>query len=109
MTRSLITLIALTFVPIIRAADERPITSKVSEAKVFLSGAQISRKANAKVPAGTSTFVFTGLAQGIDPQSIQVTGKGGYSILSVNHRINYLTESPKKREIEGIQARIKKL
>ena len=109
MNRSLITLIALTFVPIIRAADEKPITSKVSEAKVFLSGAQVSRKANAKVPAGTSTFVFTGLAQGIDPQSIQVTGKGGYNILSVNHRINYLTESPKKPEIEGLQERIKKL
>jgi uncharacterized protein (TIGR02231 family) len=54
-------------------------------------------------------FVFTGLAQGLDPQSIQVTGKGGYTILSVNHRMNYLTESPKKKEIEDIQTRIKKL
>ena len=109
MTRSYIALIALTLLPSLYAVDETPVTSKVSEAKVFLSGAQVSRKASAKVPSGTSTFVFTGLAQGIDPQSIQVTGKGGYSILSVNHRINYLTESPKKPEIEDLQTRIKKL
>ncbi|MBK7383313.1 MAG: DUF4139 domain-containing protein [Flavobacteriales bacterium] len=91
------------------AEGEKPITSKVSEVKVFLSGAQVSRTASSSVPSGTSTFVFTGLAQGIDPQSIQVTGKGGYSILSVNHRMNYLTESPKKKEIEELQAKIKKL
>ncbi len=91
------------------AEGERSLTSKIQEAKVFLSGAQVSRSASATIPAGTTLWVFTGLAQGIDPQSIQVTGKGGYSILSVNHRINYLTESPKKKEIEDLQARIKKL
>ncbi|MBL7950573.1 MAG: DUF4139 domain-containing protein [Flavobacteriales bacterium] len=91
------------------AEGEKAITSKVASAKVFLSGAQVSRSASSGIPMGTSTLVFTGIAQGIDPQSIQVTGKGGYSILSVNHRINYLSESPKKKEIEELQARIKKL
>ncbi len=91
------------------AEGEKPITSKISEAKVFLSGAQVSRTANATVSVGTSVLVFTGLAEGVDPQSIQVTGKGGYSILSVNHRINYLTESPKKKDIDELQTRIKKL
>lgn len=91
------------------AQAEKPVTSKITSAKVFLSGAQVTRSASASVPAGASSLVFTGLAQGLDPQSIQVTGKGGYTILSVNHRINYLTESPKKKEIEELQARIKKL
>jgi uncharacterized protein (TIGR02231 family) len=90
-------------------STEKPVTSKLTEVKVFLSGAQLARTANAAVPAGTSTLVFTGLPQQLDPQSIQVTGKGGYTILSVNHRMNYLTESPKKKEIEEIMARIKKL
>lgn len=90
-------------------ATEKPVTSKLSEVKVFLSGAQLARTASATVPSGTSTLVFTGLPQQIDPKSIQVTGKGGYTILSVNHRMNYLTESPKKKEIEEITARIKKL
>jgi len=90
-------------------ATEKPVSSKLSEVKVFLSGAQVARTANATVPSGTSTLVFTGLPQQLDPKSIQVTGKGGYTILSVNHRMNYLTESPKKKEIEEITARIKKL
>lgn len=103
---SLITTLSLTAM----AADgERSLTSKIQEAKVFLSGAQVSRSASATIPAGTTLWVFTGLAQGIDPQSIQVTGKGGYSILSVNHRINYLTESPQKKEVESLQEQIKKL
>jgi uncharacterized protein (TIGR02231 family) len=92
------------------AADgEKPIASKLTEARVYLSGAQVVRTASATVPAGTSLLVFTGLAEGLDAQSIQVTGKGGYQILSVNHRMNYLTESPKKKEIEELQARIRKL
>ncbi len=89
------------------AEGEKPITSKITEAKVFLSGAQITRSASSALSTGSSTLVFTGLAEGIDPQSIQVTGKGGYSILSVNQRMNYLTESPKKAEIEDLQKRIK--
>ena len=88
---------------------EKPVTSKVAGAKVFLSGAQVSRTASSTITAGTSVLVFTGLAEALDPQSIQVTGKGGYTILSVNHRINYLSESPKKKEIEDLQAQIKKL
>ncbi len=90
-------------------ASEKNVSSKLSEVKVFLSGAQVARSANTTVPAGTSTLIFAGLPQQMDPQSIQVTGKGGYTILSVNHRMNFLTESPKKKEIEEITTRIKKL
>ncbi len=89
--------------------EGKPITSKVTSAKVFLAGVQVSRSASTAIPAGPSTLVFTGLTQHIDPQSLQVTGKGGYTILSVNHRINHLSESPKKKEMEELQARLKKL
>jgi len=91
------------------AEGEKAITSKVTTAKVFLSGAQVSRSGSVTIPAGASTLVFTGLTRHLDPQSIQVTGKGGYSILSVNHRINHLSESPAKKEIDELQSRIKKL
>lgn len=110
MRTSLVLLFAVFSSILLRAAEgEKPVASKVSEVKVFLSGAQVSRTASTAIPGGTTNVVFTGLAEGLDPQSIQVTGKGGYSILSVNHRINYLTESPKKKEIEDLQARIRKL
>ncbi|MBV6405994.1 MAG: hypothetical protein GFGODING_02779 [Flavobacteriales bacterium] len=103
-------LLLLTSSTLLHAAEgERTITSRIGAAKVFLSGAQVSRSATATVPAGRSTLVFSGLSQELDPMSIQVTGKGGYTILSVNHRINYLTESPKKQEIEELKERIRKL
>jgi uncharacterized protein (TIGR02231 family) len=90
------------------AADgEKPVSSTITAAKVFLNGAQVERSAKATVAAGSGTLVFTGLAERLDPQSIQVTGKGAYSILSVAHRINYLSESPNKKEVDDLQARIK--
>lgn len=105
----------LLFIPLISflstaafAADgEKPVSSTITAAKVFLNGAQVERSGKATVAVGSSTLVFTGLAQGLDPQSIQVTGKGAYSILSVAHRINYLSESPNKKEVEDLQAQIK--
>ena len=109
MLRSISLALLFTSSFLFAAEGEKPVTSKVAGAKVFLSGAQVSRTASSTITAGTSVLVFTGLAEALDPQSIQVTGKGGYTILSVNHRINYLSESPKKKEIEDLQAQIKKL
>ncbi len=83
------------------------VTSRVATAKVFLRGAQVERTAKATVAAGPGTLVFTGLPQGLDPQSLQVAGKGAFSILSVAHRINYLAEGPGKKEVEDLQALIK--
>ncbi len=91
------------------AANPLEVPSSLTSAKVFLQGAQVLRTASTTLPAGNSTVVFTGLAQGLDPQSIQVTGKGNYTILSVNHRLNYLSESSKKKELEDLVARMKKM
>ncbi len=88
---------------------DQSVASKITEAKVFLSGAQVTRTAGAPITAGNTTLIFTGLSQQVDPQSIQVHGRGGFAILSVNHRMNYLTESPRKKEIEELQKKIKDL
>lgn len=91
------------------SAQEKTVPSRITAAKVFLQGAQVTRAASTSMPTGASTVVFTGLAYHLDPQSIQVTGKGAYTILSVTHRLNHLSESPAKRELEELQAREKKL
>ncbi|MEZ4760519.1 MAG: DUF4139 domain-containing protein [Flavobacteriales bacterium] len=91
------------------AGEELPVTSTIQEVKVFLNGAQISRSASKSLPLGASTVVFTGLSQQLDPQSIQVNGKGGFTILGVEHRVNYLSESPNKAEVEDLQKRLKAL
>lgn len=89
------------------AEAEQPVPSKVASAKVYLQGAQVERSARLTLGAGHSTLVLTGLPQGLDPQSVQVTGKGAWSMLSVNHRINYLSETADKKEVEDLQVRIK--
>ncbi len=89
--------------------NEKSVPSTRTSAKAFLQGAQITRTASASIAAGASTIVFTGLSQHLNPQSLQVTGKGAYTILSVNQRMNYLSESPKKKELDGLLARMKKL
>jgi len=89
--------------------NEKSLPSTRTSAKAFLQGAQITRTASASIAAGASTIVFTGLSQHLNPQSLQVTGKGAYTILSVNQRMNYLSESPKKKELDGLLARMKKL
>lgn len=101
--------IALTLATTLLATEEKAIPSKITAAKVFMQGAQVSRTASASIPSGASTIVFTGLAYQLDPQSIEVTGKGGYTILSVNHRVNHLSESPQKKEMEELQAKVKRL
>lgn len=90
-------------------AKELPVTTRLGAVKVFLNGAQVMRTGRADLPAGTATVVFTGLSEEVDPGSIQVNGKGAFTILSVRHQLNYLDEHPKKKEIDELQQRIKAL
>ena len=91
------------------SAAEIPVKSRITAARIFLSGAQIDRSAKATLRPGPNTILFTGLAQDLDPQSIQITGKGGYTILSVEHRMDHLSESPMKKEIGDLEDRIEDL
>jgi hypothetical protein len=44
------------------------------------------------LPKGTSTLVLAGLSDEVDPANIQVSGTGAFTILGVQHRLNYLEE-----------------
>lgn len=68
-----------------------PINSKIANATVFLSGAQVLRQTETvDVPSGVTTFVFEGLSSAIETQSIQAKGEGNFTILSVTEQKNYL-------------------
>ncbi|WP_020571332.1 DUF4139 domain-containing protein [Neolewinella persica] len=74
----------------VRAQKETAITSAITNATVFLEGAQVNRKAESAIPAGRSTLVFTGLTADMDPQSIQVkAGDEALVVLSVSQRLNF--------------------
>ncbi len=90
MTR--IFLLAFMFATYAQAQVDKPIESKITDATVFLSKAQITREAKTRVDAGKTNLIVTGLTAQLDPQSIQVTGKGNFVILGISHQVNYLNE-----------------
>lgn len=83
--------------------------SEIKEVKVYLSGAFVERTARTTVEAGTSTLIFSGLSAGINAQSINVSGIGDLTILSVNHQLNYLNSEKKSTEIIQLEDSLEKL
>jgi uncharacterized protein (TIGR02231 family) len=75
--------------------DKRNIKSTIKQVTVFLSRAQISSTAGAAVEAGMTDVIIEGLPPLIDKQSIQVTGKGDFVIMSVKYNLNYLNPQQK--------------
>src|SRR5689334_4733040 len=89
---------------------EKELRTEIKEVTVFLSGAQIFETGSAAVANGNSILKMKGLSPFIDEKSVQVKGLGDFTILSVNHKLNYLDALKKdarvdslKRLVEGIE------
>ena len=85
--------ILLFFAPLFLFANATKVPSKIKEVTVYLSGAQITRTASCQLHEGSNEVVFTGLSHKIDESSIQISGLGAVSILSIAYNINYLEKS----------------
>ena len=71
---------------------DKAVESKISNVTVFLAKAQVTREVKTRLEPGKTNLVITGLTSQLDPQSIQVSGKGSFIILGTTHRQNYLNE-----------------
>ena len=78
--------------------------SKIQQVTIFSKGAQVFRVANTTIPEGRSYLKFTGISPHIIKQSVQVKGKGDFTILSVNHQINHFVEPNKSTKVEQLEA-----
>lgn len=87
----------------IYAQTERPTESTITSVTVFLNKAQVNRNAKTNVPPGKTTLVLGGLSPQLDPQSIQVGGKGKFTIMGTSHRLNYLSEFNKPKRLIVLQ------
>ena len=85
------------------APKEKSVKSEIKRVTVFRTGAQVSREASATIPAGNSLVKFTGISPNINKQSIQIKGNGDFTILSVNHQINFFEEPEKTTRIESLE------
>jgi uncharacterized protein (TIGR02231 family) len=88
-----------------QAEDSQKVNSKIQKVIVFLQGGQVTRTASTTIKPGTSTLVFDNISPDMDAQSIQVTGNGDFTILSVKQQQNFLDDQTKQKNVEELQNR----
>lgn len=106
---SLIIVSVITINFVISKENPIPIDSKIKEVTVFLRGAQVVRTGTVQLRAGSSEIMFIDLPDNLNAESIQVRGKGNFTILSVIHQINYLKAREKSPEVLKLEAKLKEL
>lgn len=85
------------------------VPSTIENVTIFLQGAQITRSATATIPAGTAILVFPGISPELEEKSIQVQGKGAFTILSVSRERNYMNTQRPQEEIKKLQEQLEVL
>jgi uncharacterized protein (TIGR02231 family) len=100
---SLLLISVLMIIQVFAIDNPKSLKTSIKEITVYLSGATITRTGLLTLPAGNSMVIIKDLPQDLNPQSIQVNGKGDFTILSVVHQINYLKEQEKTKEIIALE------
>ncbi|MDR3339362.1 MAG: mucoidy inhibitor MuiA family protein [Candidatus Symbiothrix sp.] len=106
---TLLLLILLSTSLVAQEKKEIVLKTDVSEATVFIKGAQVLRKTTVNFPAGKSTIRFSQLSPYIDAKSVQVKIEGEVMVLSVNHQLNYNDSIKQTDEIEQYAKQINDL
>ena len=89
---------------------EKPLQTNIKEVTVYVHGAQILRTGEMQLPAGEIIIVAKGLTPHLNDQSIQVKAEGAFTLLAVNHRINYLDDLlGKDQKVDSLKQLIVKI
>src|SRR5579871_1336378 len=96
-------IILLAFAIQASAQVNQKVSSKISDVTVFLNRAQITRQAKVQLASGKTSLVIDGLTSMLDPQSIQVSGKGNFIILGTSHQQNYLSELNMPKALQSLK------
>ncbi len=75
----------------------------IKQVTVFLNRAQIETTTPVSVYEGKTEIRLQNQTMFLDPQSIQVSGKGDFIILSVEHETDYLKKDTKSANIQNLQ------
>ncbi len=99
----LITTLLVALCNLCYASNEVRTTDKITAATIFLSGAQVFSTVQAQTDAGINDIVVTGIPSNVNEQSIQVTGYGNFTVLSVSTRKNFLGNEQVRPETKGLK------
>jgi hypothetical protein len=84
--------------------SEEILKAETKEVTVYLHGAQIFRAGEINLRKGEHTVVLKSLSELLNPNSINVRGKGDIKILSVQHQFDYLEKETNTQRVDSIQS-----
>lgn len=82
---------------------EKIVKEQIREVTVYLNGAQIESDGRISLEPGVTDVVFQDIPANINRQSIQVSGSGDFTILSVTSRPDFLKSPEKKQKITALE------
>ncbi len=109
MKQILLTLLILAQQAIGQDIPQTELNTSIDEVTVFLQGAHITRTGTARLIPGHSVLTVKSLSPYLDSKSIQVRATGDFTILSVNHAYNYLSQRQKNYQLDSLQQLIKSI
>ncbi len=89
--------------------NEKNVDSKITDVTVFLNKAQVTREVKTRIEPGRVNLIVRGLTSQLDPESIQVTGKGSFIILGISHQQNYLSELNMPKSLKALKDSVEQL
>lgn len=104
-------LLHLCLISVLLFATETPIelSSEIVKAIVFKDGAQVTRTGETGISQGKTIYKFAGITPDLDSKSIQVKGEGDFTILSVNHQLNFFEPTEKSEVLIQLEDEVKEL
>ncbi|WP_299248553.1 DUF4139 domain-containing protein [uncultured Cytophaga sp.] len=86
-------------------AQENIITANptIKQVTVFLNRAQVETQTPITIENGKTVIRLQNQTTFLDPESIQVSGKGDFTILSVEHEMDYLKKETKPVKIQMLE------
>lgn len=88
---------------------ETRLSTSIDEVTVFLQGALVLRSGELALNPGRSVLLIEGLTSHLDAKSISVKATGDFTVLSVNHELDYLDENKKDQVVDSLQQLIDRL
>ncbi|WP_051313035.1 DUF4139 domain-containing protein [Sporocytophaga myxococcoides] len=85
------------------ADDKKNLKADIKQVTVFLNKAQVTSILQTNLEEGTNELLVDGLPAGIDKQSIQVSCKGDFVIMSVKHDLNFIDPQKKSAEMIALE------
>ncbi|MBC8048217.1 MAG: DUF4139 domain-containing protein [Fimbriimonadaceae bacterium] len=85
------------------------VKSEPEKAIIFLNGAQLYHSKSVQLEAGLTDVIFEGIPNSVDANSLQAGGKGDFTILDIQYRMQYPEPIAQSALPDAIQKKIKSL